>query len=339
MCLPQNRYLDASTDLLCVFVKMLEKYASSRQYMYIRSRRHAQRHKRKLLDTYEMEQANAAALAESQTVTKERAFEFAKFQNVRIGHQKLDSNPIQKLVDEKIVANFIELLRHYKELSSNQIRRVIAFFYRLFVTMDSQTILYKVELLVLMNDMMRDRIGFPTQTPARKEFSEFLKYYMRKLRRALAASPLLYVEMLFDKLPGTHYFLQTGQEFAATDTAPEKARLAAALRVRADVPENLHIAVVVVAMLEQNKDDLLDWLKSDYSSATSARLAWMRDALARRDPDDESEVHVDFSVHRKLRFALAIANLSRIPRHGLYQPSTRQRRKAAFAHRIIRRPE
>ena len=114
-------YLDAVTECVHVFVRMLERYSKANVDMHIRSKRRARRKQKKdqaaTADGHDdAEQAEEDKQDAHRTVS-ERKFDFTRFS--------------AKFLSQKCVDTFISLLHFYAELSPAQLKRCHRYFYRL----------------------------------------------------------------------------------------------------------------------------------------------------------------------------------------------------------------
>ena len=88
------------------------------------------------------------------------------------------------------------------------------------------------------------------------------------------------MQLLFSKLPGTVYYLQHGEE--EEKAQPKRPRAAAELEVRPGRSREDQIAVVVATLLDEQKSESLDTMKSIIADIISEMQAWDTAAEARR---------------------------------------------------------
>lgn len=93
--------------------------------------------------------------------------------------------------------------------------------------------------------------------------------------------------MLFSKLPPTIYYLQHGEDQASAQR--KRPRAAAELEVRPGRSLEDQIAVVVAALLDDQKSEPLDMIKTLFATAVSEIRSWELAAEARRIVDGEEE--------------------------------------------------
>jgi len=94
--------------------------------------------------------------------------------------------------------------------------------------------------------------------------------------------------LLFSKLPPTIYYLQHGED---QDIAqPKQPRAAAELEVRPGRSWGDQIAVVVAALLDDQKSEALDMIKTLFANAISEMRSWELAAEARGIINAEEDV-------------------------------------------------
>ena len=99
--------------------------------------------------------------------------------------------------------------------------------------------------------------------------------------------------MLFSKIPGTIYYLQHGEEVVKTQ--PKRPRPAAELEVRPGRSREDQIAVVVATLLDDQKSEVLDSMKTLLAKVVTELRAWERAEIARKLTMDTLEEQNDTS--------------------------------------------
>lgn len=197
-------YLNTITDVAYILLKSLERYAKSNDHIFIRSRR-------RMKDNPEHSDDNSDTESTEQLGERfqERAFEFTKFE--------------RQFINENCIITYFKFLQNYRELSPDQIKRVIAFFHRVFVKNHQRAIMYRMDICLLFCYMAHDKINFPSSNPVYNETMTFIRYYVSKLVQSLHDSPSLHVEILFSKIPGNDqlYFLDHGYEQIKDHVKPD----------------------------------------------------------------------------------------------------------------------
>lgn len=266
-------YLNACTDLATVLLKMLEKFASTKTHMFVRARRQRQRKKdQKKAPPSGAESDDEEAEANARDAVKERAFSFAKFEH--------------RFMNDHSVDTFIAFLEFYADLTSDQIKRGINFLHRVFVKQKVELLLYRLEIFELLNRMVQDKIGLPARSPARIEVENFTSYMFKRFTRMIQECPALAWEILFEKLSNDPYYLTHDQDKAPLVKAPPRAP--AEFEVRPGFGHEEQIKIAVGVLLDENKTEFLDWLRTLLGSIVTRRYAWEAEHRSRNREEEDT---------------------------------------------------
>ena len=175
---------------------------------------------------------------------------------------------------------------------------MLTFFHRIFVKRKQQVILYRLDICELLSRMVNDEINIPRESSIRKHMEDFVKHYSSSLTKALKKSSALYIEvhlcqyisysqLLFSKLPPTIYYLQHGEEEIAIQ--PKRPRAAAELEVRPGRSREDQLAVVVATLLDDQKSEALDSMKTIFANTITEIRAWESETEARRVITDNGD--------------------------------------------------
>jgi replication fork protection complex subunit Tof1/Swi1 len=160
---------------------------------------------------------------------------------------------------------------YYQELKPEQMKRAHRFLYRVAFKMDMSIMLFRVDIIRLLHKIIKGPGGLDPASKTYKEWDELVRHILRKCVKKIQEHPELIVEMLFSKTTYTANFFQYGYE---SQTIESKARAAAELEVKPGFEWEQQIGVVVGALLDRNEGHLLEWLKSQLSSAEIERRSW-----------------------------------------------------------------
>ena len=267
-----------------VHLKLLEKYSQQHEHMFVRSRRRQTKKKKQTAletgdaDVDELREENEEELvAASKRAVRERTFDFQRFE--------------AKYLNQSCINTFIAFLSFYKELDANQIMRTIKILHRIFEKRKMEVLLYRLDLVDLLYQMMQGSKALPRSHPAYKQVDQFAKHFLRKLFKKLEAEPAMYVELLFTKVNSTIHFLQHGYDKAAH---VPRSRPAAELQIKPGegLDHGEQIGIAVGALLDDNHSSHVEWLKDVLKKAATERKLWEDEAAARavleaegQDPD------------------------------------------------------
>ena len=113
--------------------------------------------------------------------------------------------------------------------------------------------------------------GLDSESPAYREWDDFVRHFFRQVVKRVQERPELVVEMLFSKIPATIFFLEHGYDREVTVKAP---RAPAELEIKPgmELPEQIGVAVSV--LVNQSKSDAIRWVREVLTSAAEERKAW-----------------------------------------------------------------
>lgn len=280
-------YLDAVTACTHVFIRMLERYSKINVDLQIRSKRRARR-KQKQKQKPEGAEANAAdtnAAAEEedaeeaeqeerelQLTASERKFDFAKFS--------------AKFMNQKCVDTFLSLLNFYKDLTPEQLKRCHRYFYRLAFKNELVVLLFRVDILLLFNRLIKGPEGLDPAVDGFKDWELLVKQIFRHCVKWVSKETegegwkeMCMIEMLFSKIGSTVFYMQNGYDRVVEKATP---RPPAELDFKANITDDQKVGVAVGVMLENNKADNVSWVKSEVKRAAEEREAWEQSEEARR---------------------------------------------------------
>ncbi|KAK2760203.1 Topoisomerase 1-associated factor 1 [Arachnomyces sp. PD_36] len=276
-------YLDSCTDLSHVFLRMLEQYSKQNSDMQVRSRRRAKR-KAKAKETANTENgeedndndndSEQEELAESARVSKERKFDFTRL--------------AAKFCTQKCVDTFVALTTHYRDLNIEQLKRAHRFFYRVAFKQENSVILFRLDIISLFYKMIKGPEGLDSSKTIFREWEELVRQIIKRLVRKLDERPELFTELLFSKINSTTYYLEYGHE---KQTLSSDSRPPAELEVNPQgaTTTDGKLAIVVAALILDDKMELVDWVVQILKSASDERKAWEAESESRREPSAEGQ--------------------------------------------------
>ena len=266
-------YLDAVTECVHVFVRMLERYSKQNVDMQIRSKRRA-RKKRQQQTTGEGGEDAEDAAEDAREVARavtERKFDFAKYS--------------AKFLSQQCVDTFISLIHYYRDLTPVQLKRAHRYLYRLAFKHELAILLFRVDILALLHKLIKGPEGLDPAMEGYKDWEQLVQQVFRRCIKWMERDTTgegwreaCVVEMLFSKIPNTLFYLQNGYEKVVEKRAP---RPPAELELRPSVAQEQRIAVAASLLIEQAKAGELDWVKKQLQSAADERQSWEDDQAAR----------------------------------------------------------
>ncbi|KAM5342492.1 hypothetical protein ACJ41O_013458 [Fusarium nematophilum] len=275
-------YLDASTELVHHFLRILESYSKQNIDMQVRSRKRTRRKKKAAQDAAGIDNEdeenddsdNDAATAER--TSKERKFDFHRFTS--------------RFTPQGVVDTFVKFTRYYRDLNDVQLKRAHRYFYRVAFKQEASVMLFRVDIIHLLYNMIKGPSALDKSCSMYKEWEELVKQILRKCFKKIEQRPELIVEMLFSKLSSTAFFLEYGYERQTVTTA-SKARPGAELVFKNTEELDQQVGIVVGALLDKNQADHIAWLKQSLSEAEGERRAWAtaEEAMSSVEPAQDGE--------------------------------------------------
>ncbi|KAI9833135.1 MAG: hypothetical protein M1819_003757 [Sarea resinae] len=260
---------------------MLERYAKQNVDLQVRTKRRARKRKQAedqpnrnvSIEGYDINEADQDDeiegtqehdVQEAVQLSKERKFDFNRFAS--------------KFVTQKSVDTFVAFTSFYNDLKPEQLKRAHRFFYRTAFKLSTSVLLFRVDIMALFNKMIKGPNGLDSSHPGFREWDELIRQLIKKLTKKLDQRPELFVEMLFSKISSTLYYLEYGYEKQTLKTP----RIPAELEVKPGMELKEQIGIAVSVLLDQNKNDSLNWLKNVLTTAADERQSWEAEAAARQ---------------------------------------------------------
>ncbi|CEP64347.1 Tof1p LALA0_S11e02036g [Lachancea lanzarotensis] len=136
----------------------------------------------------------AKNLAEEEGVELEEALELleSNTERTRVNFKKLQ----RSFANDNTIKTYISYLENFKELTDEDIKKCIQFLYRMFVSAEEESLLYRIDFMILLKDMLSPT-GLPTISRARKHVTKFAAIFTSKLKVRLTKSPSWFVGILF----------------------------------------------------------------------------------------------------------------------------------------------
>ncbi|KAK5993399.1 Topoisomerase 1-associated factor 1 [Cladobotryum mycophilum] len=287
-------YLDAATELVHHFLRILEAYSKQNADMQVRSRKRTRQKKKAAKQTTgdddgeEAENDDSANDEENvERTSKERKFDFQRF--------------AARFTPQNVVDTFIAFTKFYQDLSDAQLKRAHRYLYRLAFKQEMSVMLFRVDIIHLLYNMIKGPEPLDKASTMYKDWEELVKQILRKCTKKIEQRPELIIEMLFSKLQSTAFFLEYGYE-RQTVVAKKAVKVAPELVFKYTEEQDRQIAIVVGALLDKNNADDIAWVKSIIAEAESERRAWAaaEEAMASTEAPAEESGETDVPPEPKM---------------------------------------
>ncbi|KAI6275064.1 Topoisomerase 1-associated factor 1 [Pyricularia oryzae] len=320
-------YLDACTELIHTYLRILESYSKQNVDMQVRSRKRTRKNKKAAKATGEDgdpvddtriddgdDSANDEASAER--TSRERKFDFGRF--------------AMRFVPQGVVDTFVQFTKYYRDLDDSQLKRAHRYFFRVAFKQDMSVMLFRVDIIHLLYNMIKGPEALDKSSSMFKDWEELVKQIIRKCVRKIEDRPALIIEMLFSKINSTAHYLEFGFE-KQTISGSANPRPGAELEFKKqDLNLEQQIAIAVGVLLDKNQADHLTWVKNVLSNAEVERRAWetAQDAL----PSVESQ-NVEGDIENE---APAASSIPQDSTPTIVRPDHDGRRGAMFKNPHLR---
>lgn len=262
-------YLDACTELVHTYMRVLEAYSKENVDMQVRSKKRTRKKKKanqaapateeadgedRANDDDDDDSENDQASAEK--TSQERKFDFKKFAN--------------RFVPQGVVDTFFKFTKYYRDLNEIQLKRAHRYFYRLAFKQDMSVMLFRVDMIHLFFNMIKGPEPLDKSLGMYKEWEEIVKQLIRRCVKKIEERPALLIELLFSKINATAYYLEYGYDRQVVSTSTPR-RVADLDFKRVDLTLAEQIGIAVSLLINKNESDLVAWVKSQLESCEGDR--------------------------------------------------------------------
>ncbi|KAK7749760.1 Topoisomerase 1-associated factor 1 [Cytospora paraplurivora] len=262
-------YLDACTEFVHTYLRVLEAYSKENVDLQVRSKRRARKKKKadkaaatrdgEAYGRDEEDNESADDQVAAEKTSQERKFDFKKFSN--------------KFVPQGVVDTFIKFTKYYRDLDDSQLKRAHRYFYRLAFKQDMSVMLFRVDIIHLFYNMIKGHEPLDKNLGTYKDWEELVKQVLRRCVKKIEERPALIIEMLFSKINSTAYYLEYGYDRQIISTSTPKPAAELEFR-REDLTLAEQIATAVGLLLDKNEAEHINWVKDELTACETKRAAW-----------------------------------------------------------------
>lgn len=332
-------YLDACTELVHTYMRVLEAYSKENVDMQVRSKRRTRKKKKAAVAASQDGEANgsdeedagsADDQAAAEKTSQERKFDFKKFAN--------------RFVPQGVVDTFVKFTKYYRDLDESQLKRAHRYFYRLAFKQDMSVMLFRVDIVHLLYNMVKGPEPLDKSSGMYKDWEELVKQILRRCVKKIEERPALIIEMLFSKINSTAYYLEYGYDKQVLSNSTPKPAAALEFR-RPDLSLAEQVATAVGLLLDKNEVDQINWVKNQLAACEVVRSVWEAAEKAKlmvEEPDGTMALREDWKsamaepeIFSKLN-ALIIGTLIITDIRSALRPDNDARKTAIFKNPRLR---
>jgi len=297
------KYLENIVHFSFVFLKILERYAGSTDYMYVRKKKPKKSKQRQ--SSKSEDQPEGGVLDESEirnaVEDEEQAYLDAEQNEVQFAEHKFEFGKFQLRFAHEAVANtLITYLRGYRDFTDPELmKRVVKLMYRQAVGANAHKLFFRVSVLDTFNTMIEEKSSMPKHQVYTDLF-KFIDYILKQFFKCLGESPFLMVEALCN-----HGMRDWNRAFDSSsdesEGIPSKAatgrrvlKLPAEIEVKPGLSWSQRLGVAVGLLVDKGKSDLVNKVQDIMRTESATRTAIV---LMNDDSDDVLPIDLESWLH------------------------------------------
>ncbi|KAF9576908.1 Topoisomerase 1-associated factor 1 [Mortierella alpina] len=288
-----TKYLHTLVQMIHILLKTLENYSNSKSYMFILKKRAVKKRKQKAKEVANIAEgesesgqpAEEVEPSQDQSQQQERQQEQEQDNAQEDDDDEMNDIPTHTLKEhqfvfqdferrfatESVVNTYCAFLENFEELDETQLHYAASLFHRIAVNCKNVAVFYKLSTLQLFHQILQN-----SREDVKRDMAPLISYLMHQFFKKLQEYPLLTVEVFFPRSRKVCLDINVGREEAERqqserDERQEKRLMATELRVDSDRPEPEQIKIVVMALRDEDKNDLVEWA-----------IEILKDAVAKR---------------------------------------------------------
>ncbi|KAH9464022.1 hypothetical protein Pst134EB_003561 [Puccinia striiformis f. sp. tritici] len=287
------KYLENIVHFSFVFLKILERYAGSTDYMYVRKKK-PQKSKPQQPGSKSADQPDGA-MDESEignTVDEEeQAFLETEQSCIQFAEHKFEFGKFEARFAHEAVANtLITYLRGYREFTDPELmKRVVKLMYRQAVGANAHKLFFRASVLDLFNTMIEEKSTMPKH-PVYTDLFRFIDYILKQYFKSVGESPFLIIEALCNHgmRDWTRAFDSSSDDSdgmpSKASTSRKVAKLPAEIEAKPGLSWSQRLGVAVGLLVDNGKSDLVNKIQDILRTESASRTATV---LMNDDTDDD----------------------------------------------------
>lgn len=252
-----SKYVSTVVEFVYVVLKTLEKFSKNDETLYVTSKKGRRAKKNPEQNYSDSEEEEIAS-------HRIKALDFNKYQ--------------QKFIHRDTIQTHISLFERYQEISEQDLKRCLAFFYRVFYTAERHLDLYRLDFMIMLQQMTGNGPkALSSSSKFKRELISFTKYYMKKMISQLEKSPSLLVQLCFYSSAWMdhrlRYFLEHGQVLKELKTFQVAREIF--FKNGYEIDTDRKFAIIVSLMIDQGERKYVEIVKEEVSRIIDSRNAWL----------------------------------------------------------------
>lgn len=266
------QYMKSCVELIHTVLETLEQYTKNSSLTITK--------KTKGGKSKTISEEQIVGLMDSQGIGRDEALDILNpaFRKVEFDFMKV----LRKFCVESIIDTYINYLQRFRELNDTEIKKALYFLHRVFVQASEQSILFRLDLIMLLKDMLAPD-GVSKKSRVRKHIEQFSNYFLYNLKKRLKSSPSWYIGLLFPLLYGSEvgYFQKYGEikphkenKYYAVPNSRFK-NIEDQEQLPESVLKDMKYGILVSTLIDDGKEELLLNLISHMQVALDHFKSWL----------------------------------------------------------------
>lgn len=267
------QYMKTCVDLTHTVLKTLEQYATEDRALIIEGK--SRRKKNTGITKEDVER-----LVKEEGLDRDEAIDILTphFTEIEVSFNKVQ----RSYINEPTIETYVSLLERFRELEPEYIKKIITFFHRVFIQAKEESLLFKIDIMILLRDMLAPD-GIDRTSRVRKHVQRFVDYYLQRLKKRLSSSPAWFVGLLFPSLHDSQvgYFQKYGENriskkdsFYGVPPSIFK-NIEDQDALPASVLKDLKYGILISTLIDSDKTDLLEKLISHLKHTQDVFSSWL----------------------------------------------------------------
>lgn len=266
------QYMKSCVELIHTVLGTLEQYTKDNSLTVTKKTKST---KRKTIT-----EEQVTSMMHSQGIGRDEALDLLNpsFKKLEFDFMKV----LRKFCVESIIDTYVNYLQRFRELDDSEIKRAIYFLHRVFMQASEQSLLFRLDLIVLLKDMLAPD-GVSKNSRVRKYIEQFSNYFLYQLKRRLKISPSWYIGLLFPLLYGSEvgYFQKYGEikphkENTYHAVPPSRFKhIEDQEQLPESVLQDMRYGILVSTLIDDGKEELLHHLISHMEISLDHFKSWL----------------------------------------------------------------
>ncbi|MBW0466958.1 hypothetical protein O181_006673 [Austropuccinia psidii MF-1] len=286
------KYLKNIVHFSFVFLRILERYAQSKDYMYVRKKKP----KKASRPTSDSENPQTEEAVVNATIEEEEQALRIEEDNNQFAEHKFEFGRFQmRFAREAIVDTLVTYIRGYQNFTDPELMKwAVKLMYRQAVNAKAEKLFFKVSVLNTFSSMIDEKESMPKH-PVYTDLFRFIDYILKQYFKCVRTNPFMLVEVLFNKsITEWNRLLDDSSSDDSDSTRPvlKPQKLPAEILVKPGLTWSQKLGVAVGLLVDGGKSGLIHKIQDTLRTASASRTA----VVLMTDGPIDDEARLDFEA-------------------------------------------